>query len=344
MRVLVTGGAGYIGSHTVVELIENGYEPVVVDNLINSSLESLNRVAKITGTSVEFHQFDVCDTPRLTELLDRAPCMAAIHFAGLKAVGESVVQPIRYYRNNIDSTLSLIEAVSATSNAARPPRVIFSSSATVYGEPQILPFTENHPVGQNITNPYGQTKSMCEQILSDAAVADANFQAIALRYFNPIGAHPTGLIGEDPKQTPNNLAPYIAQVAVGRLEHVGIFGNDYNTVDGTGVRDYVHVMDIARAHISALEFHPPGFHAFNLGTGRGVSVKQLIAIFESVSKKTIRSRLLPRRPGDTSESFCSAEKAKTSLNWSTNYTIEDACEHLWIWQQNWFEPRRASNG
>ena len=334
MRVLVTGGAGYIGSHTVIELIEHGHEPIVVDNLCNSSAESLTRVQQLTGKPFEIHKFDVCDTERLTMLLTKRRCEVTIHFAGLKAVGESVEYPARYYRNNLDSTLSVVDAVMATSSQLQPPRIIFSSSATVYGEPQFLPLTEDHPVGQNITNPYGQTKYMCEQILADVAKAHPNFQAIALRYFNPIGAHPSGFIGEDPKQTPNNLAPFIAQVAVGRRESVGIFGDDYDTADGTGVRDYIHVMDLAAGHVAALGFTTSGFHAINLGTGTGTSVRQLISSFEKAICRAIPSELRPRRSGDIASSYASAERAHELLGWASSRKIDEACADMWAWQHS----------
>ena len=332
MRILLTGGAGYIGSHTAVELITAGHEPIIVDNLSNSSRESINRISEITSTEVEFHEFDVCDNERLTRLLKERPCDAALHFAGLKAVGESVEQPLRYYRNNIDSTLSLTEALISTSTAEKPPRLIFSSSATVYGEPQFLPITESHQVGQGITNPYGMSKYMCEQILLDTARADTNFQAIALRYFNPIGAHPSGLIGEDPRDTPNNLAPYVAQVAVGRREYVNVFGNDYDTEDGTGVRDYIHVMDLATGHVAALNFTAPGFHAVNLGTGIGTSVKELINCFETASGITIPTKVLPRRRGDVSSSYASPTFANDLLGWHSTRSVADACSDTWRWQ------------
>ena len=334
MRVLVTGGAGYIGSHTLVELIENGHEPLVVDNLVNSNMESLARVTQITGVPISFHEFDVCDVERLTQLLAENPCDAIIHFAGLKAVGESVAQPLMYYRNNIDSTLSVVEAVTATRISDRPLRIIFSSSATVYGAPQFLPYTEEHPVGQAITNPYGQTKYMCEQILKDVARAVPNFQAIALRYFNPIGAHHTGLIGEDPQQVPNNLAPYIAQVAAGMREKVGIFGDDYDTVDGTGVRDYVHVMDLAAGHVAALNFTTPGFHAINLGTGIGTSVKQLISAFEAAVGRPLPEQVLPRRDGDLPSYFSATNLAEKLLGWSAQKNIHEACVDMWSWQSS----------
>lgn len=347
MRVLVTGGAGYIGSHTLVELINHGYEPLVVDNLVNSSKESLARVTQITGTHIEFHEFDVCDVERLTQLLTEKPCEATIHFAGLKSVGESLEHPLTYYRNNTDSTLSVVEAVQATSSADRPPRIIFSSSATVYGAPQFLPYTEDHPVGQGITNPYGQTKYFCEQIIKDVCRANPTFQAIALRYFNPIGAHPSGLIGEDPQQIPSNLAPFIAQVAIGRREFIGIYGDDFDTIDGTGVRDYVHVMDIASGHVSALDLDLPGFHAFNLGTGVGTSVKQLISSFEDAVGRKLPSKVLPRRLGDIAISYADVKFAQEIIGWTPKRTISDSCEDIWLWNTKnpyGFEINLQNNG
>ena len=332
MRVLVTGGTGYIGSHTVLSLIEHGHEPVVVDNLSNSSSESLRRVEKLTGSTIEFHQFDVRDTGRLTDLLSHSTFDASIHFAGLKAVGESVEKPLTYYRNNLDSTMSLIEAVKTTSTRAHPGRIIFSSSATVYGDPSHLPITEETPSGIGLTNPYGQTKYMCEKILEDVCIASPDFQAIALRYFNPIGAHPSGLIGEDPAQIPNNLAPYITQVAVGRRERLGIFGNDYPTPDGTGVRDYIHVMDLAEGHVAALSFVAPGFQAVNLGTGSGTSVLELLHAFETVVGTEIPFRFMGRRAGDIASCYASTDLASTLFSWRSQRTIQEACADAWRWQ------------
>jgi UDP-glucose 4-epimerase len=332
MRVLVTGGTGYIGSHTVLELIEQGHEPVVIDNLVNSSPEALRRVSHLAGREIEFHDQDVTDAVAVTRILTESPCEAVIHFAGLKAVGESVAQPLRYYRNNLLATISVIEAVQATATALAPGRIIFSSSATVYGDPGALPITENVPVGVGVTNPYGWTKSMGEQILADAVAATSGFQVIALRYFNPVGAHPSGQIGEDPTGIPNNLAPYVAQVAGGRRDRVGIFGTDYETVDGTGVRDYIHVMDLAAGHAAALRFDEPGFHAINLGSGKGTSVRELIHAFEEASGRTIPVEVLPRRSGDIASSVADPTRARQLLGWSTSRTIEEACADAWRWQ------------
>lgn len=332
MRVLVTGGAGYIGSHTVLSLIEHGHEPIVVDNLCNSSAESLRRVENISGTSVEFHEFDVSDSDRLTALLDENPVEAVIHFAGLKAVGESVEKPLTYYRNNLDTTMSVVEALQATSSSTKPARIIFSSSATVYGDPGVLPYIESLPTGIDLASPYAQSKYMCEEILRDVCHAVSDFQAISLRYFNPIGAHPSGDIGEDPSQIPNNLAPYITQVAVGRLERLGVFGNDYPTRDGTGVRDYIHVMDVAEGHIAALNFITPGFHAVNLGTGQGTSVMELVHAFETASGVKIPYEVKPRRDGDLAEYFASADLAANTFGWRAQRSVEEACHDAWNWQ------------
>jgi len=332
MRVLVTGGAGYIGSHTVLELIEQGHEPVVLDNLVNSSRESLNRVSELAGHDVVFHEFDVTETDAVIRVLRETPCDAVIHFAGLKAVGESVASPLSYYRNNLDATMAVAEAVRVTSTPDAPGRIIFSSSATVYGDPGPLPISESAPVGIGVTNPYGWTKYMGEQILQDVARANDGMQVVALRYFNPVGAHPSGLIGEDPTGTPNNLAPFVAQVAGGRRPSVGIFGDDYDTVDGTGVRDYIHVMDLAAGHVAALNFQTPGFHAINLGSGKGTSVRQLITAFEQVVGRSIPSDVLPRRAGDVASCVANPTLAQELLGWSTMKTIQDAASDAWRWQ------------
>jgi UDP-glucose 4-epimerase len=303
MRVLVTGGAGYIGSHTLISLIENGLEPIVIDNLSNSSLENIDAVRVITGKPVIFHELDARDTQEVVSLLLDKPCEAVIHFAGLKAVGESVDDPISYYKNNLESTISVCEAVAKTSTEHKPPRIIFSSSATVYGQPQYLPLTEEHSTGVNISNPYGWTKFMGEQILKDFCSANPKAQAICLRYFNPIGAHSSCLIGESPRGKPNNLAPYILKVASGELSYLPIFGADYDTPDGTGIRDYIDVMDLSEGHVKALDFAQPGFHAFNLATGKGTSVLDLVRAFEEVTKVPIPHEFKPRRPGDVEATY-----------------------------------------
>lgn len=331
MRVLVTGGAGYIGSHTVLSLLEQGHVPVVVDNLSNSSVESLNRVTEITGKPIEFHNIDLCDEEAFHSFMQEQTFDAILHFAGFKAVGESVAKPLKYYENNIGSTVSLLNAIDATTSTT-PPRVIFSSSATVYGSSTELPLTESSKTGEGITNPYGFTKFVCERILTDAAAANPAFQAIALRYFNPIGAHESGRIGEDPAGIPNNLAPYITQVASGKLSELSVFGDDYNTPDGTGIRDYIHVMDVAEGHVAALSLSEPGFHAFNLGTGQGTSVFELLKAFETVVGRPIPFSVTPRRPGDIAECFADTSLAKQLLDWSSTRDISEACSDAWRWQ------------
>ncbi|QQS69140.1 UDP-glucose 4-epimerase GalE [Candidatus Saccharibacteria bacterium] len=328
MRILVTGGAGYIGSHTVVELLEADNEVVVVDNLSNSSEESLRRVEEITGRNVIFRELDVRYATELTAVFDEFEFDAVMHFAGLKAVGESVEKPLAYYRNNIDSTLTLMEVMRK--NDVR--KLIFSSSATVYGNPSELPLTETSPTGQGITNPYGQTKYMIEQILRDIATAAPELELTLLRYFNPIGAHSSGRIGEDPKEIPNNLMPYISQVAVGNLDRVRIFGNDYDTPDGTGVRDYIHVVDLAKGHLAALAKSKPGTNVYNLGTGTGVSVLELLRAFSNAVGKDIPYEIIARRPGDVATCFASAAKAARDLNWRAEKTLEQACADSWRWQ------------
>lgn len=326
--ILVTGGAGYIGSHTCVELLENGYQVVVVDNLSNSSAGSLKRVEKITGKSVDFRQFDLCDTNKLRALFDEFDFDGVVHFAGLKAVGESVEQPLGYYRNNIDSTLSLCEAMRSHDVT----KLIFSSSATVYGNASELPLKESSPVGNGITNPYGQTKFMIEQILRDVVVADPSWHVTILRYFNPIGAHESGLIGEDPDGIPNNLLPFVAQVAIGRREKVKVYGNDYDTPDGSGVRDYIHVVDLAKGHVAALEKIRSGVHVYNLGTGTGSSVLEVIKAFEAAAGKTIPFEIAPRRPGDVASSYADCSLAEHELGWRAGKSLQDACEDAWRWQ------------
>jgi len=328
MNVLVIGGAGYIGSHTLIELLHDGHEVVVVDDLSNSSEESLRRVEKITGQTVPFHRQDVCDQAALGELFVKYQFDAVIHFAGLKAVGESVAKPLEYYRNNIDSTLALC----AVMQAHGVKKLIFSSSATVYGTPEELPLKETSRVGVGITNPYGQTKFMIEQILRDLAVADPSWQITLLRYFNPIGAHESGLIGEDPNGLPNNLLPFVSQVAVGKLDHVNVFGDDYDTPDGTGVRDYIHVVDLARGHVAALDHLEDGVATYNLGTGQGVSVLEVIKAFEQAAGKTIPYEVVERRPGDIASCYADASLAGRELGWRTQKTLDDACADAWRWQ------------
>ena len=330
MNVLITGGAGYIGSHTLIELLAEGHEAVVVDNLSISSEESLKRVEKITGKSTPFYKIDCRDKDDLSAVFDTHSIDAVIHFAGLKAVGESVSKPLRYYRNNIDATLTLCEIMQEKSVRS----FVFSSSATVYGDPEKLPLDETCRTGTGITNPYGQTKFMIEQILRDVAVADTTWRIALLRYFNPIGAHESGLIGEDPNDMPNNLFPYISQVAVGKLEKVRVFGNDYDTPDGTGVRDYIHVVDLARGHVAALDHMPEAGQAaaYNLGTGKGTSVLEAISAFEHAAGKRIPYEIVGRRAGDLAVVYADCAKANSELGWSAGKTVEDACADAWRWQ------------
>lgn len=330
MKVLVTGGAGYIGSHTLVELTAAGHQAVVVDNLVNSDAEALRRVEEIIGQQFPFYQIDCADKAALTKVFAEHQFDAVIHFAGLKSVGESVSNPLGYYRTNLDSTLSLCEAMQG----AGVHRLLFSSSATVYGTPEHLPLTEESTVGQNITNPYGETKYVIERLLQHLAKSDPAWHITLLRYFNPIGAHESGRIGEDPGGVPNNLIPYVAQVAVGRREAVQVFGNDYDTVDGTGVRDYIHVVDLAKGHVAALEHgDKPGAAAYNLGTGKGTSVLELIHAFEKACGKSIPYQVVARRPGDLAAAYADVSKAEHELHWRATKTIEEACADSWRWQQ-----------
>lgn len=330
MKILVTGGAGYIGSHTCIELLEQGQEVVVVDNLCNSSQVSLERVEAITGKRVTFYKADLLDRDALNEVFDREAVDAVIHFAGLKAVGESVAKPLEYYHNNITGTLILCDVM----RAHHVKKIIFSSSATVYGDPAFVPITEDCPKG-TVTNPYGQTKSMLEQILTDLHTADPEWSVILLRYFNPVGAHKSGLIGEDPAGIPNNLTPYITQVAVGKLKEVGVFGDDYDTPDGTGVRDYIHVVDLALGHVKALEkiiSSEPLVRIYNLGTGQGLSVLQIIQAFSKACKKPIPYSIRPRRPGDIGSCYADVSLAKKELGWEAKLGIDEMCEDSWRWQ------------
>jgi UDP-glucose 4-epimerase len=327
-HILVTGGAGYIGSHTVVELLQNGYAVTVVDDFSNSSAESLNRVENITSKQVKFYGVNLCDKTALTKIFEENTFDAVIHFAGLKAVGESTAQPLRYYRTNIDSTLTLCEVMQEFGIKT----LIFSSSATVYGTPASLPLTEASQTGIGVTNPYGWTKYMIEQVLRDLAAADATWSITLLRYFNPIGAHESGLVGEDPNGIPNNLLPFVAQVAVGKRDKVMVFGGDYDTPDGTGVRDYIHVVDLAQGHLAALEHAQPGTVVYNLGTGAGVSVLEIIKAFEQTAGKPIPYEIIERRPGDISSSYADCQKANDELGWSAKKTLRQACEDTWRWQ------------
>ncbi len=333
MSILVSGGAGYIGSHTVLKLLENGYEVVVFDNLSNSSEESLNRVQKLAGKSLKFYKADMLDKAAIDRIFDENPDITAlIHFAGLKAVGESVAKPIEYYKNNIGGTITLLESMKEHG----VKNIIFSSSATVYGEPEFVPITEDCPKGV-CTNPYGWSKSMIEQILTDVHTADSEWNVVLLRYFNPIGAHQSGLIGEDPQGIPNNLVPYIAQVAVGKREHLNVFGNDYKTHDGTGVRDYIHVCDLADGHIKALEkisSENGGVLIYNLGTGIGYSVLDVLKAYNKACGRELPYVICPRRPGDTDASYSDPSLAEKELGWKAEYGIDDMCRDSWNWQKN----------
>ena len=325
MAILVTGGAGFIGSHTCVELLENGYEVVIVDNFINSKPEALNRIKQITGKAFKFYEADLLDKAAVETIFIENKIDAVIHFAGLKAVGESVAQPIRYYHNNISGTLILCQVMQE----AGVKKIVFSSSATVYGSPKTVPIREDFPL--HTTNPYGSTKLMIENILQDIFVADNEWSIALLRYFNPIGAHKSGLIGEDPNGIPNNLMPYIAQVAAGKLEVLSVFGDDYDTKDGTGVRDYIHVVDLAQGHIKAVEkvLGGSGVDAYNLGTGIGYSVLDMVHAFETANNVKVNYKIAPRRPGDIAVCFADPKKAKELLGWQAQFGIEDMCRDSW---------------
>lgn len=329
MAILVTGGAGFIGSHTCVELLNAGYEVSVVDNLCNASEESLRRVEKITGKKVTFYKADIRDAEALHTIFEKESVDAVIHFAGLKAVGESVAKPLEYYQNNIAGTITLCDVMRAHG----VKNIIFSSSATVYGDPAFIPITEECPKGV-CTNPYGWTKWMLEQILTDLHTADPEWNVVLLRYFNPIGAHKSGLIGEDPKGIPNNLMPYITQVAIGKLECLGVFGNDYDTHDGTGVRDYIHVVDLAVGHVKALKKieEKAGVCVYNLGTGVGYSVLDMVHAFEKACGKELPYQIKPRRAGDIATCYSDATKAKEELGWVAERGLEEMCEDSWRWQ------------
>lgn len=331
MAILVTGGAGFIGSHTCVELQESGYDVVVLDNLCNSSEKSLERVEAITGKKVTFYKGDILDRDILGRILEKEDIECCIHFAGLKAVGESVQKPWEYYYNNISGTLTLVDEMRKHG----VKNIIFSSSATVYGDPAQIPITEECPKGQ-CTNPYGWTKSMLEQILTDMQKADPEWNVILLRYFNPIGAHPSGTMGENPSGIPNNLMPYITQVAVGKLKELSVFGNDYDTPDGTGVRDYIHVMDLASGHVAALKKikEKAGMCIYNLGTGVGYSVLDIVKNFEEANHVKIPYVIKPRRAGDIATCYADASKAKRELGWEAKYGIRKMCEDSWRWQKN----------
>jgi UDP-glucose 4-epimerase len=327
--ILVTGAAGYIGSHTCVELLQAGYEVVALDNLSNSSRAALERVEHICGKSIPFHEADVRDRAALDAILAEHDIGAAMHFAGLKAVGESVAQPLRYFEHNVAGTITLLNAL----NAARVRRLVFSSSATVYGDPESVPIRESARL--QATNPYGRSKLMVEQIINDLVQADPDWRAAILRYFNPVGAHPSGAIGEDPRDTPNNLMPFVAQVAIGRRSKLSVFGNDYPTPDGTGVRDYIHVVDLARGHVAALGrlFSRRGVFTVNLGTGQGYSVLQAVQAFEAASGRSVPYEIVARRPGDIASCYAAPDAAQELLGWRAEKSIHEMCRDHWRWQQ-----------
>ncbi|MBP3852600.1 MAG: UDP-glucose 4-epimerase GalE [Erysipelotrichaceae bacterium] len=329
MKILVTGGAGYIGSHTCVELLNEGHDVVIVDNLYNSSSKAVDRIEQITGKKVVFYEADILDQKKMNIIFDENDIEAVIHFAGLKAVGESVAKPIEYYHNNIEGTLNLINVM----RYHNVKNIIFSSSATVYGSPAEIPITETCPKGI-CTNPYGWTKWMLEQILTDVHTSDPTWNVLLLRYFNPIGAHESGLIGEDPKGIPNNLLPYVAQVAIGKLPCLGVFGDDYDTPDGTGVRDYIHVVDLAKGHVAALKkiSENAGVKVYNLGTGKGYSVLDIVHAYEKACGHTIPYEIKPRRAGDIATCYSRCDLAREELGWEARFDIDDMCASSWKWQ------------
>ena len=328
-KILITGGAGYIGSHTAVELLNEGYEVVVYDNLYNSSEESIKRVEELTGKTVKFYEGDILDAEFLKTMFEMEKIDAVIHCAALKAVGESVRKPLEYYQNNITGTLTLLGVMREVG----VKNIVFSSSATVYGDPAMIPITEECPKG-HCTNPYGWTKSMMEQIMSDLQKSDPEWNVVLLRYFNPVGAHKSGRIGEDPKGIPNNLMPYISQVAVGKLEKLGVFGDDYNTHDGTGVRDYIHVVDLAVGHVKAIDYilTNPGLDVINLGTGTGYSVLDMVKAFSKAIGRELPYEIKPRRAGDIDMCYADPAKAERVLGWKATHTLDEMCEDTWRWQ------------
>ena len=330
MKILVTGGAGYIGSHTCIELLHAGYEVVVVDNLINSKEESLKRVQELTGKTLAFHKVDLLNKRELDDVFHKSSVEAVIHFAGLKAVGESVSIPLHYYHNNVTGTLNLCNVMEKH----KVKNLVFSSSATVYGDPDKVPINEDFPL--SATNPYGRSKLMIEEILRDLYSAEQSWNIAILRYFNPVGAHSSGRIGEDPNGIPNNLMPFISRVAVGRRSELPVFGNDYPTQDGTGIRDYIHVMDLANGHLKALEklSSNPGTVTYNLGTGRGYSVLEVVSSFEQTSEKEIPYKIMGRRPGDAAICYADPSKAERELNWSAKMDLNEMCADVWRWQSN----------
>ncbi|MBU9670143.1 UDP-glucose 4-epimerase GalE [Burkholderia multivorans] len=327
--ILVTGGAGYIGSHTAVELLDNGYDVVIVDNLVNSKAEAVRRIERITGKQPAFHQVDVCDEAALVKVFDAHPITGTIHFAALKAVGESVAKPLEYYQNNLGGLLTVLKVM----RARNVKQFVFSSSATVYGVPERSPIDESFPL--SATNPYGQSKLIAEQILRDLEVSDPSWRIATLRYFNPVGAHASGLIGEDPAGIPNNLMPYVAQVAVGKLEKLRVFGSDYPTPDGTGVRDYIHVVDLAKGHIAALDALVKRDASFvvNLGTGQGYSVLEVVRAFEKASGRPVPYEIVARRPGDVAECYANPQAAADIIGWRATLGLDDMCADHWRWQE-----------
>lgn len=330
MRILLTGGAGFIGSHTAVEMTQAGHDVVIFDNFCNSDATVLDRLETILGKRLAFEEGDIRDYDRMREVLEKHQIEAVVHFAGLKAVGESCEKPLEYFDNNITGTLVLLQAMKALGIK----RIIFSSSATVYGTPQYLPLDEKHPL--SVTNPYGRTKLQVEEILSDLCASDAEWSAVCLRYFNPIGAHESGLIGENPRGIPNNLLPYVARVAAGQLEALQVFGNDYDTPDGTGVRDYIHVVDLAKGHVLAAQYAltHTGWIAINLGTGIGYSVLDIVKAYEKACGKPVPYKIVARRPGDVASNWADPKLAKELLGWEAQYTLQDMCEHSWNFQKN----------
>lgn len=330
MRILLTGGAGFIGSHTAVEMTQSGHEVIIYDNLCNSDTSALDRLEKILGRRLPFEEGDIRDYDRMCEVLSKYKIEAVVHFAGLKAVGESCEKPLEYFDNNINGTLVLLRAMKSLGIK----RIIFSSSATVYGIPQYLPLDEKHPL--SVTNPYGRTKLQVEEILSDLCSSDPEWSAVCLRYFNPIGAHESGLIGENPRGIPNNLLPYVARVAAGQLKSLQVFGDDYDTPDGTGVRDYIHVVDLAKGHVLAAQyaFKHTGWIAINLGTGIGYSVLDIVKAYEKACGKPVPYKIVARRPGDVASNWADPKLAKELLGWQAHYTLQDMCEHSWNFQKN----------
>ncbi len=320
MKVLLTGGTGYIGSHTAVQLIQNGYEVEIMDNLFNSKVSVLDKIEEITGVKPKFYKLDLLDKTGMEKMFAEGKYDLVIHFAGLKAVGESVEKPLKYYENNVSGTINLLECMQKYG----VNRMVFSSSATVYGDQGVAELNEEMQTGVGITNPYGETKFVIEEILKDVARANNEFEVTILRYFNPVGAHKSGLLGEDPNDIPNNLMPIIMKVATGEIEKLKIYGNDYETVDGTGVRDYIHVVDLAEGHVAAIEKMKPGVSIYNLGTGKGTSVLQMVAAFEKASGKKLPYEIVGRRAGDLAEIYANSDKAKNELNWQTTLSIEDA--------------------